>query len=310
MTRRLPVAALIYAGGGDWRRHLLTRDEDWPAVWPQMERLRYLSADRGELFTFAGHGPYGEGVRFRNEALSDAGFGVPYLGGEFGFARDQLPQGRLARQRDLSAELLDRMAEYCAWRARAFRVANADSGELENMARVNFTREFEAETDDLELPVVYPTVCDNRMAPHHWVISNDGRGLKLDAAIHGDDHFFPGPCDIAWDLAGVIVEWSLNSPARESFLQRYRRVSGDDAISRVDSYELAYAVIRMAWSRMAAASVGESEDRRRLMRDYRRFRKFTQHHGSRFGEGGARLSDVQSGKLALAGVLATEVDSQ
>lgn len=143
------------------------------------------------------------------------------------------------------------------------------------MTRINFAREFEGEPGDLELPVEYPTVCDNRMRPHHWLLT-DGRVLKLDAAIHGDDHFFPGACDIAWDLAGVIVEWNLDSSARESFLKKYRRISYDDASSRIESYELAYAVFRMAWSSMAAASMGESEEKQRLMWDCQRYRMVVQ----------------------------------
>jgi len=167
--------------------------------------------------------------------------------------------------------MLARMAEYCAWRACAFGAADVDSGDLENATRTNFAREFDTELDDLEFPVVYPTVCDNRMAPHHWFVAKHGRVWKLDAAIHGDDHFLPGLCDIAWDLAGVIVEWSLDSSEREAFLQRYRRASADDASSRIESYEIAYAVFRLAWSKMAAASAG-SEEKEQLMQDYRRYR--------------------------------------
>jgi hypothetical protein len=119
-----------------------------------------------------------------------------------------------------------------------------------------------------------PTVCDARMMPQAWLQTEDGRWLKLDAALYGDDHFFPGPCDIAWDLAGIIVEWELNRSARELLLARYRQASGDDASNRMQAYDLAYATFRMAWSRMAAASVGDAEEEHRLMRDYRRYRDF------------------------------------
>ena len=276
MTRRLPAAAQIYAGGGEWRRHLLGAEEDWPAVWPQMERLKYLSADHRELFIFEGHGQYGAAVSARHQELSDSGFGVTYLGSQSGFARHRLPTGRPARQRDLSPELLARVAQYCAWRARALGVANLNSEDLEEMTRVNFAREFDAELDDFELSVLYPTVCDNRMAWHHWLIDGDGCALKLDAAIHCDDHFFPGPCDIAWDLAGVILEWNLDSSARETFLGQYRRISGDDASSRVESYEVAYAMFRLAWSKMAGASVADSDEGQRLVRDYWRYRRMVE----------------------------------
>jgi hypothetical protein len=276
MTRRLPEGADRYVGGGEWRRHLLAPGEDWPAVWPQMERLKYLSADRSELFTFEGYGLYGAAVRNRNRALSDSGFGAPYLGQERGFGRHSLPRGRAIRLRDLTLELLTRMAGYCAWRAREFAIGYANTDGLEAMTRANLEREFSTEAGDLALPLVYPTVCDNRMAPLYWRPAQDNRWLKLDAAIHGDDHFFPGPCDIAWDLAGVVVEWDLDSSSRELFLAQYRRASGDDPMPRIAGYELAYAMFRLAWSKMAAASVAEGEEEARLIKDHRRYRDVVQ----------------------------------
>ncbi len=281
MTRRLPVAAKEYAGGGEWRRHVVSRSESYPAIWPQMERLRFLSACRRALYTFEGHGPYGAAVRSRNEGLSDSKFGLGYLGHEYGFGKHNLPDGRPHTPCKLTAELLSRMAEYCAWRAQAFGVSAVQPAELEAMTRGNFEREFGELPDNVQLRVERATICDNCMGPQYWVTTGDDPVSKLDAAIHGDNHFFPGPCDIAWDLAGVIVEWSVDASAREFFLQRYRRVSGDDASSRIGGYELGYATFRMAWSKMAAASVAGSEDEQRLMRDYRRYRGNVQNLVSR-----------------------------
>ena len=45
--------------------------------------------------------------------------------------------------------------------------------------------------------------------------------MKVDAAAHGDDHGFPGPVDVAWDLAGAVVEWELGGAAR--YLDPFRR---------------------------------------------------------------------------------------
>lgn len=276
MTRRLPQRATEYAGGGDWRRLVLDADASWPAIWPQMERLKFLSADHSELFTFEGYGPYGEAISNRNVALSDSGYGVPYLGHEAGFGAHGLPPGRLAQRGDVTEALLIRMARYCAWRAICFTAGNSDVPALEEMARINLEREFGDGFEKVKLEVARPAICDNRMAPHHWLFAKDGRFLKLDAAIHGDDHFFPGPCDIAWDLAGVIVEWELAASAREMFLAEYRRSSGDDPSHRIQDYELAYAIFRLGWSKMASASVAGTEEEVRLLRDYRRYRKFIQ----------------------------------
>ena len=278
MTRRLPADAAEYLGSGEWRRKLIPDGQSWPAVWPQMERLRYGSFEDRILLTFEGYGPYGAAVLRRNQALAAAGFGPSCLGQEAGFGREVIEKGRLAEAVDLTPQSLRHMAEYCAWRASEFAVSDADPSELETMARVNFGREFEVVPDGLLLPVERPTLCDSRMMPYEWLVADDGRWLKLDAAIHGDDHFFPGPCDIAWDLAGIVVEWNLTGSARQFLLDKYRQVSGDDAARRIRSYELAYATFRMAWSSMAARSVGVGEEADRLFRDYQRYRRWIGIH--------------------------------
>ena len=54
---------------------------------------------------------------------------------------------------------------------------------------------------------------------------------------HGDDHFFPGPTDIAWDLAGTIVEWEL-APAvdrtADRGYQQCRPATRESRLERVD----------------------------------------------------------------------------
>jgi hypothetical protein len=275
MTRRLPLDAAEYLGGGDWRRKLPSERDEWPATWPQLERLRYSSADGSTILTFEGHGHYGAELRARSQALSDAGFTPPYLGQERGFGRHAVLKGRVARRDDLTPQLLTRMAQYCAWRAREFCVPDVDTADLETMTRVNLEREFGAIPEDFTLPVERPVICDAQMMPHTWLQTASG-WLKLDASTHGDDHFFPGPCDIAWDLAGIVVESELSGSSCELLLSKYEQVSGDNASRRIKSYELAYATFRMAWSNMAAASVGDAVEEERLLRDFRRYRQFVQ----------------------------------
>ncbi len=259
MTKRLPDDAAEFIGGGEWRTHFIPTGEPWPAAWPQMERLKYLSRDRQAMWRFEGHGHYGEEVRAREEALCARGFGAEYLGHSAGFGQDRLVSGAIYVSPRSHPGLLTHMAEYCAWRSREF-PASVASHELESMARINFEREFGRAPADLTLAVERPAVCDGRMQPQEWVRTDNGRWIKLDAATHGDDHFFPGPCDIAWDLAGTIVEWGLEHRARGAFLATYQRISGDNILRRMPAYEITYATFRMAWSAMAAASVIGTEE--------------------------------------------------
>lgn len=181
-------------------------------------------------------------------------------------------RGRSLCGRDARPEVLRRIAEYCAFRAGAFQVTAKQDPELEKMVRHNVRQEFDAELPkDFRLECDAPVVCDGRMLPHKWIETERGI-LKVDNATHGDDHFFPGPCDIAWDLAGTIVEWELNEESRGFFIDEYRSKAGHVALKKVSRYLLAYAVFRMAYCKMAAASMSGTDEGARLVRDFSKYR--------------------------------------
>ena len=70
---RLPRSADL--SGGGWRGLLLDPSTDWPACWPQMERLKLLSPDGKRLLKFEGLGRFGQEAREeRGHILASAGF--------------------------------------------------------------------------------------------------------------------------------------------------------------------------------------------------------------------------------------------
>lgn len=274
MTRRLPSDAGLYVGGGEWRSRFVTPGEPWPAAWTQMERLKYLARDGRRIWKFEGHGHYGLEVSKRNRALAESGFGARYIGRQTGFGLHEMVEGRSAESSNAKPALLSQIAQYCAWRSGEFAVQDDGSAELAAMTRANLEAEF-GRSPDVSLHVVRPTVCDGHMQSRKWLLTADG-WVKLDVASHGDDHFFPGPCDIAWDLAGTIVEWNLDQSSREFLLREYQRNAGDDASGRLHGYELAYAAFRMGWCSMAAGPMRGTDDESRLLSDYRRYRDITE----------------------------------
>jgi hypothetical protein len=172
-----------------------------------------------------------------------------------------------------TVEVLDRIAAYCAFRGREFVEVKDQPSELEHMLRFNWKNEFGAELDyELTFADGRMIVTDSRMMPHKWIRRPNGEVLKVDSTSHGDDHFFPGPCDIAWDLAGTIVEWRLSREATDYFLREYRKLSGDDPTPRLGKYMLAYATFRLAYSRMAARAMGGTQEEPLLTREYERYR--------------------------------------
>src|SRR6185437_10657914 len=90
---------------------------------------------------------------------------------------------------------------------------------------------------------------------------------------HGDDHFFPGPTDIAWDLAGLIVEWSLDGDGSRVVLDEYSRIARDNAWPRLPNYLVAYCAFRMGFSVSAAQSLTDSAEQQRFGKEARHYRE-------------------------------------
>ena len=136
--------------------------------------------------------------------------------------------------------------------------------ELEAMVAADLAHAGVSASDPPPLRLERVVVPDGRMQPHEWIAGPDGRTRKVDAVAHGDDHFHPGPTDIAWDLAGAIVEWRMPEGARERLIERYRAVSGDAIEGRLPAWLTAYAAFRSAWSRLGAGATGDDEESDRL----------------------------------------------
>ncbi len=270
---RRPADAEIFIGGGEWRRHVFRAQSEWPGSWTSFERLKYLSSANDaprKLFKFAGLGHYGEQVLAREEKIAAAGFGPVPHGESGGFASYPWIEGRPVSAPDLSRDVLARLAAYCAFRAQAFATELSGLSALEQMAEHNL-HELGAQ-NSLRLRLEHPVLADARMQPHEWLHTKDGRMVKTDSGSHGGDHFFPGPTDIAWDLAGTIVEWNMNAAESQAFLDAYRRISGDNARARVTDFVTAYAVFRRAYCLMAAHALQPAAEQERLARAASQYR--------------------------------------
>lgn len=262
----VPQQARIYCGGGEWRRWLYADEHEWPASWSQMERLKFLSSDRKRLFKFTGYGRFGAALNDRARLLAQAGIGPQFSAVADGFTEYEVLDGRPATTGDLTHAVIDRLADYCALRSVEFRVRHTQS-RVQEMARFNFEELTGTPAPDwLALEESIPVVCDARMQPHEWIVMPSGTLVKTDGTSHGDDHFFPGPCDIAWDLAGAIVEWELNDDATDALLRRYEQRSGDNVRRRLSAYRVAYSAFRAAYCSMAEFALRGTAEAERLSR--------------------------------------------
>src|SRR5262249_47707296 len=162
----------------------------------------HVSCDGKYFLKFEGFGRYGQMARQHAGILAEASFSPPLLGSDNGFARYEFVDGRPLAKWDLSAELLARMAAYCAFRVQHFPAPGASVESLHEMMHVNVATEFGFAAPLPSLPLERPVYPDCRMLPHEWRLTRDGQILKTDAVGHAEGHQLPGPADIAWDLAG------------------------------------------------------------------------------------------------------------
>jgi adenine/guanine phosphoribosyltransferase-like PRPP-binding protein len=254
-----------YIGAGEWRKLFVKQAAEWPACWRQIERLKFLSTDGHDFFKFEGLGPLADSVRARAETLASAGLACAPRDVGQGFWGYRVVKGSPMGTADVSQHVLEHLARYCAFRHSEFRVSDDAPAALNEMLGFNLKREFQVDFPaDLRSFCGNMIVVDGRMQPHEWIRSESGQLLKTDGASHGDDHFFPGPTDIAWDLAGAAVEWELSPQALEFLLSRFGRISGDNATPRVPVFLLAYAVFRLSWCEMALSTESNPLEAQRL----------------------------------------------
>ena len=266
----LPGARDLSAGA--WRG-LFTDERAAALANPRLERRKLLA--RGALHRFVGLARWGAARRRVAAELAAAGLTPPIVGDAHGFLAQPLVEGGPLRPERVDGELVDRVADYVAFRRRAFvRGPLVDRAELvaatvENLAELageGAASEAARAAQAFQAAPVEPAVhVDGRMQPIEWLLeeTSAGRRLwKLDALDHGDGHLAPGPTDAAWDLVGAIVELELAEPLATRLLRRYAALTGDAHVARrLPLLELAYLAHRLADATLAAAELHGDEAR-------------------------------------------------
>src|SRR5262249_53095801 len=155
-----------------------------------------------------------------------------------GFLRYEWIDGRPTPEQ--TPDTLTRLARYLAFIRQHFATDEPDRAEeMREMATVNVrealalsaVRTMHLLIDDGETFREPKVAVAGRMLPYEWI--STPRGLfKVDALDHHDDDFWPGCRDIAWDVAGTVVEFGVEGPAREFFITAYERAAKDRTIRR------------------------------------------------------------------------------
>jgi hypothetical protein len=254
----------------DWRRESPIQPHAWPATWSQLTPPKFISTDGKVLWKFEGLGRAGDQVRDRACRLAAAGFSPRVVSESHGFTGYSYVQGTPLGPADWIAQTAQRVAEYLTFRKTEF-AAPTDPKIIFEMVSHNVAALLGVDLQGFTLDVVDPCVCDARLMPHEWIRMDDGRLIKADATMHGDDHFYPGACDIAWDIAGALIEWSLEAPASDRFLAIYEELSANAVRARIPQYKIAYSACRAAFAQMAAQSMPGTVEAGRFAADSKRY---------------------------------------
>lgn len=247
--------------GGAWRPRFGHRDTP---VWAAHERLKFSHA--GQLIKFAGFGPYGRATWGRAQRMAQAGWGPQLVSGEreaaAGWVRYQVARARPLPARP-SRALAEWMGAYLAWRRREFAQGPAapPSAALTAMLATNLDR-LQWRRAIPAAAAAVPVWADGRLQRCEWGVPAQG-WIKFDGTDHGDDPFFPGLADIAWDLAGLGVEFGPAFGAAAA--AAYCRDSGELAsrlAPRLAWHRLAYTVFWRAYCQFAAGQTPAPEARR------------------------------------------------
>ncbi|HET8648589.1 MAG TPA: hypothetical protein VFL95_00995 [Gemmatimonadales bacterium] len=272
---------------GQWRPMLIGSCEQFPAVQPQHERVKYLIRDGSHsvLRKFSGLGRFGEPLLERARQLHAAGFTPEPLGLSDGFLATRWVSGVPCTAGDAAdPALFDTVIRYLAFlHGECLGQPTINIGSLREMIRTNVAEGLGNEwTERLERQPIFRsppasdrvTAIDGRMMPHEWIRSG-GRYVKSDALDHHADHFMPGCQDIAWDLAGFAVEFRLSRGARYALTRRFARTTdragATDLTARLRFYTLAYLAFRLGYVTLAMESLGDAAELARFRADAERY---------------------------------------
>lgn len=276
---------------GLWRKHLIQSEKDYPAVHPHHEKRKYLLKGKGKenntilLAKFAGLGNYGKEIIKRGIVLGKSRFCPEIRGYANGFVIMPFIEGVPMKPENVDEEFIKFVAEYFAL------INNEFTAELtatwENMTAMilqNTTEGLGSEWVENAQRVIkqFPSssyqhnvvAIDGHVMSHEWIKTENGF-KKVDSLEHWSDQFFIGCQNIAWDIAGFIIEFELEEKMKRKLVDHYIRLTNDvDIESRLPFYLTAYCAFRIGYITLANLSVPDTKEKERFAVLKRKFREF------------------------------------
>jgi hypothetical protein len=240
------------------------------------ERLKYLghSGSSTVLLKFAGLGAIGERKREMARALHMAGLSPEPLGLVHGFLVEQWRGD--ARRLAPDDKPVREIGHYIGTRAQLFPAEAGDGATIENllvMCRRNLSlalgeeaaRKIERWNAAALSRGLQRARTDNKLDREEWLRLADGHLLKTDAVDHHCGHDLIGCQDMAWDVAGAIVEFALDADGARQLVEATEQASRrrlNPAL--LEFYSVAYCCFRLGQAKLAVESCGDSGESRRV----------------------------------------------
>jgi hypothetical protein len=268
-----PDGPLQDISGGAWRSRRFVQETEWPPSHIQQERRKFLMRAGGEtwLLKFVGLGREGARKLELAQRLHQGGFVPEPASYRHGFLVEHwIEKARpLSRDGGNRAALVERLAAYIGFRARAFPAEQGASlAQLLAMARRNIglglSEDLARRVDEWEPDLaslarqVHPIRTDNRMHAWEWLRTPDDRLIKTDALDHHVGHDLVGCQDMTWDIAGANIEFGLSDREKAELCRGVERLTRRRVDPRLLAFsELCYAAFQLGhWTLAADALVG------------------------------------------------------
>ena len=293
--RRWAAGRVVAASSGDVAERVLSSLEDlvgraeqppqdlsagaWRALRPApapsapaLERRKWLlRTSRGVfLARFAGLGRLGRDKLARAQRLHEAGFAPEPAGLRHGLLVERWVEGRpVDPDGSDRGRLLDAVGRYLGFRARAFPATHQDGASarqlvdmVERNAGLTLGTDAGARARSLAAALApaarraRPAHIDGRLHAWEWIAAGD-RLVKTDAVDHSVGHDLVGCQDIAWDVAGAVVELDLDEGETRRLCAVVEREAGRPVdAGLLELFGLCYPAFQLGlWS------FGEDHDR-------------------------------------------------
>jgi hypothetical protein len=281
LSPRFSTSQIQEISAGAWREIVYKSTFEWPPVFIQQEKRKYLKETPrgGELIKFVGVGAYADEKIKMSKALSEAGWVPSLLGSRKGFSISRWLGDASPLQ--LESRTLQRIGEYLSFRIRSFPAHSTEHSAsprelfrttLQNLSikfgrafGQRFAEEFSHELSSFEKSF-FPVRTDGRMHFWEWKQRPDGTLLKTDAVDHHQAHDFVGCQDPVWDLVGAQIELGLSDSDFSALVDQisFEVPTFRPSLGKLGFYRICYLVLQLAYWGQASDGAGDLPERARL----------------------------------------------